>query len=136
MKTFLESINAAAKYPMWILTAIRENKPIECRMTKGGTWVNCISIYDGNYSPDEFEYRIKPAAPTLRPWRPEEVPVGALIRNKNRDSEQNRYLIIAVNGDYVAAGRRMYEHLNVLFNNSEHSLDHGKTWLPCGVVAE
>lgn len=43
MKTFLESINAAAKYPMWILTAIRENKPIQCRTTNGGEWVNCNS---------------------------------------------------------------------------------------------
>lgn len=88
------------------------------------------------YPKDDFKiYRRKPT-PTLRPWRPEEVPVGALIRNKQRNAEHNRYLIIAVYGDYIAAGQGMYEHLNALFNNSEHSRDHGKTWLPCGVPVE
>jgi hypothetical protein len=118
------------KHLLPIISAFAEGKQVQ--LNCGGKWIDFDTL---DFSASPHHYRIKPT-PTLRPWRAEEVPVGALIRNKQRDSEQNRYLIIAVNGDYVAAGRGMYEHLNVLFNNSEHSLDHGKTWLPCGVVTD
>lgn len=116
--------------------ALAEGKAIQRRYINASTNTGDFRWEDTDFIDPAIpadRYRIKPT-PTLRPWRPEEVPVGALVRNKQRDSEHNRYLIIAVNGDYVAAGRGMYEHLNILFNNSEHSLDHGKTWLPCGVM--
>ncbi len=83
-----------------------------------------------DFSQPPFAYRIKPE-PKLRPWRPEEVPVGALLKNKtNRD----RTMIVGISVDTIYMfneSRRDYIHK--LFTYWEHSLDNGKTWLPCGV---
>lgn len=59
--------------------------------------------------------------PKLRPWEPEEVPLGAWMRHKQ---SLRRYLIIS---DGLEEG-----HADWL-SNYEHSIDGGKTWLPCGV---
>jgi hypothetical protein len=78
--------------------------------------------------------RIKPE-PKLRPWKPEEVPVGALYKWNGHVS-----VILAVcdnalkfvdhegdiNGNFLDRG--------CISKKSEHSLDGGKTWLPCGVL--
>jgi len=83
-----------------------------------------------------FYCRIKPSAPILRPWKPEEVPVGALIRG-NTAGKKNRALIVALwtNAIYlVGVSRPMRIELHEASLQWEHSLDHGKTWLPCGVL--
>ena len=75
-------------------------------------------------------YRIRPK-PCLRPWKPEEVPVGAQVRYAgNLDSV--RMLIITNLGDALLGGGGRWT-VNDLFFSMEHSLDGGKTWLPCGV---
>ncbi len=76
-------------------------------------------------------YRHKPAQPKLRPWRPEEVPVGALIKNEHLTS----MIVGAHTNEDIYVG-----HVDHLFNcrtfgsNWQHSTDHGKTWLPCGIL--
>ena len=70
---------------------------------------------------DEFEYRVKPE-PKLRPWTADEVPLGAWMRFKN--NPQDRVLIGWVS---VQADRDLW------LDEREHSIDGGKTWLPCGV---
>ena len=76
--------------------------------------------------------RIKPT-PTLRPWRPEEAPVGAVVRNIGTKS---RYLIT----DWCCAAPSVVKvsgcdySFAVMLASYEYSLDHGKTWLPCGVL--
>lgn len=73
--------------------------------------------------------------PTLRPWKPEEVPVGAVVKHGS-----NRWLITAVwNGKPFLNGCDQHDDersasLQTLTNGYEHSLDLGKTWLPCGVM--
>lgn len=62
--------------------------------------------------------------PKLRPWKPDEVPLGAWMRDKQ---SLRRYLIIS---DGLEDG-----HADWL-SNYEHSTDGGKTWLPCGVLKE
>ena len=70
------------------------------------------------------EYRIKPTA-KLRPWTPDEVPLGALMRSKR--NHQDRMLIHWVNSQ---VNREMW------IDKNEHSTDGGVTWKPCGVVEE
>ena len=71
-----------------------------------------------------YDYRIKPTA-TLRAWTADEVPLGAWIRFK--DKPQDRHLLGWVSGQ---ADRDMW------LDEREHSIDNGKTWLPCGVMEE
>jgi len=79
-------------------------------------------------------YRRKPS-PQYRPWKPEEVPVGALLRNKKkRDADANKMIICSLNGEHVSSGRADWKSLKECFDDAEHSLDHGVTWLPCGVL--
>lgn len=81
--------------------------------------------------------------PKLRQWKPEEVPVGAQIRNKSEG--KFRALIVCVmdtgrigfaynepdeSGDTRLAASTPEDALHF----REHSLDGGKTWLPCGVM--
>lgn len=101
------------------------------------------TIYGTLYSDEQFScYRRKPS-PTLRPWRPEEVPVGALIRFSKNSSIQGKYLILASDKTGIVhcntpdmstptLCKLTYEFILKF----EHSLDHGKTWLPCGVMSE
>lgn len=77
-------------------------------------------------------YRIKQPQ-KLRQWKPEEIPLGAWIREKGF---KDTHLIVAVlNGQAVHV--RWDDHYNVnpthLLSSFEHSTDQGKTWLPCGV---
>jgi hypothetical protein len=70
------------------------------------------------------DYRIKPT-PVLRPWTADEVPVGGQIRNKA--IPEYRWLIDRT-ADLTVRNEWLERH--------EHSIDGGKTWLPCGVVEE
>jgi hypothetical protein len=71
------------------------------------------------------EYRIKPT-PVLRPWTPDEVPLGAWGRNPQYP--KTRWLI-----DRTSSEETRKDWLDTKY---EHSTDLGKTWLPCGVVEE
>lgn len=120
------------------LTAWADNKEVQVRWENDPNW---------HTVGQEFEFlegmaiRIKPI-PKLRPWKPEEVPVGAILRDNNvKFGEPAKVLIIAVRGAWVhfmnPQNAKLDEKLCDEFNpNWEHSLDHGKTWLPCGVKEE
>jgi len=73
---------------------------------------------------DDTQYRIKPIA-TIRPWIADEVPVGGQIRNKA--IPEYRWLIDRT-ADLTVRNEWLERH--------EHSIDGGKTWLPCGVMEE
>lgn len=80
-----------------------------------------LSIKDPGWDWDRMFYRVKPE-PKLRPWKPEEVPLGAWMRGI--DSDNQRWMLTnSMNEDR----RREW-----LLHN-QHSTDQGKTWLPCGV---
>lgn len=83
-----------------------------------------------------FRFRVatEPPAKKYRPWTPEEVPVGAQVRNaKNQHSV--RMLITSSMEPYLL-GYDSRWNLEDLCKHMEHSLDNGKTWLPCGVEVE
>lgn len=73
--------------------------------------------------------------PQLRPWRPEEVPVGALIRVRNPIAS-TRHLIVSVDDEGIDAGRHFHGSHEWAAEHCLHSLDGGKTWLPCGVMED
>ena len=88
----------------------------------------------------EICYRIKPE-PKLRPWKPEEVPVGCLFRYKDwyRDV---RAMILTVNGDGITwadcsdATALIRVRFCELMERCVHSLDGGKTWKECGIYED
>jgi hypothetical protein len=81
----------------------------------------------------DCNYRIKPTA-TLRPWTADEVPLGCILKTKSTNSV---WLLIGRNnvGEILIAGDN-YQSPEWLLREYEHSIDGGKTWLPCGVVEE
>lgn len=81
---------------------------------------------------DLARYRIRPK-PTLRPWKPEEVPVGALIRLRNRKTIHS-WLIVGFSSEtnFLSFGQARDRSIRDLAGY-EHSLDGGATWKPCGV---
>ena len=70
------------------------------------------------------EYRIKPTT-VLHPWTADEVPLGAWMRHKQDLSHR---WVVTDTGDEL--WRQAW------FEDSEHSTDNGKTWLPCGVMED
>lgn len=68
-----------------------------------------------------YTYDIKPE-PKLRPWKPEEVPLGAWMRGI--DSDNQRWMLT----NSMSEDRRREWLLH-----NQHSIDCGKIWLPCGV---
>lgn len=113
-----------------LIQAFVAGKEIESRLLED-QWINMEN--DIEFLDPIISYRIKPQH-TLRPWKPEEVPVGCLIRSKTPDSPHNKYVIISLNGNHVSFGIGGWKYMYSLLKDHEHSLDHGKTWLPCGVV--
>jgi len=95
-----------------------------------GKWVD-VTIPLWNWS--SCSYRIAPT-PKLRAWKPEEVPMPCVLRNKTTG---NRFQVLAVilGGLYcVSNSANAFYPFSDLIASSEHSLDGGKTWLPCGVM--
>jgi len=93
-----------------ILGPVRKWEPVNCPRWAWG----------------DTQYRIKPTA-KLRPWTADEVPLGAWMRTTGYNHNNRRTLICAT---YDESTRSLW------FSESEHSIDNGKTWLPCGVMEE
>ena len=81
---------------------------------------------------DAYNYRIAPA-PKLRPWTTAEVPLLALIRSKNPSMKTDRGVIFGISGGVIKSGNGANTPAETL-ERFEHSIDGGKTWLPCGVM--
>lgn len=81
------------------------------------------------------DYRRKPE-PKLRPWRTEEVPVGALHNwcgfvSVILAAHDNKMFFLNRNGEVT------YNYLDVgAVNGGKFSIDNGKTWHPCGVLEQ
>lgn len=76
--------------------------------------------------------RQKPT-PKLRPWKPDEVPVGAMCKRKDG---QFKGMIIACDTESGRIWMISSHTPEAVLKDFMHSLDRGKTWLPCGVVEE
>ena len=102
-----------------VMQAFVDGKELEHRYN--GKWVK---IHVPRWDWDNTEYRIKPT-PTFRPWTADEVPLGAWMRKKQ--DLTCRWLLSVTANDAVRKD---------MSECSEHSIDKGVTWLPCGVMEE
>lgn len=113
-----------------------------------GTWMDytCTNLS----LREQFSwYRRKPDS-KLRPWKPEEVPIGALIKMK-KDVNTLPAVILGVYADLDQCGPAVILSRSLIFGSCFflndlvsyhgfdkddqilHSTDFGKTWKPCGV---
>ena len=114
----------------------------------GEKWYDVFGSPTFNFA--AHPYRIK-LEPTLRPWKPEEVPVGALIRRKFRPEVETVISGVSITGHFprILVNNHNFEAPTKLYlgdlltyhgghngDRMEHSLDYGETWLPCGVLSE
>lgn len=122
-----------AKYYLPLVQALSEGKKIEAKSFNG--WYPCDEL---NWLCHHSSYRIKPES-KLRPWKPNEVPVGALINLDDRKVINGMYIIVAcdnigiVYSNTAALPSLIKTEYKDIINNT-YSLDQGKTWLPCGVI--
>jgi len=118
-----------------IIKAFSDGKKIQIQ-TASNHW---LDIHNPEFT-DHATYRIAPE-PKLKPWKPEEFPVGALLRVKNGTDLVSSILAKSSIAITYCAGNTGIRHLSAndssyekLVSNLEHSTDGGKTWLPCGVM--
>jgi hypothetical protein len=79
-----------------------------------------------------FMFRLAPEPPAkkFRPWTPGEVPIGAIVRPQDF---QWRRLITGVDADGRIELYNGHVKARFMLDYFFHSIDGGKTWLPCGV---
>jgi hypothetical protein len=134
-----------------------QGKRVEAAVIGGDEWLPIDPIGEclrNTYPPtvfscgNEYSFRLAPEPPAkrYRPWTPEEVPVGAVIRNKGGTGIS----IIVNNGSTIEAGFSCVSYLNTLtlvsrdeaLERREYSIDpigtpaNKRTWLPCGVEVD
>lgn len=118
-----------------LVEAFKNGAEIEFKHKENAEWTG---IENPSFCLEGYDYRIKPST-KLRPWKPEEVPVGARICAPWMNSiiswcerrESNQWFVGCPDG--TPEGRRW--NLSELheFTDIQHSTDGGKTWKPCGV---
>lgn len=121
-----------AKELLPVIDAFAKGKIIEATSRNSSVgWYDCLHP---DFEDNGAQWRIKPE-PKYRPWKPEEVPVGACVKAKGHLSA--RSMILSVNPDAsdscVSSVDNQYA-LDYLLKSMEYSTDNGKTWQPCGVL--
>lgn len=89
--------------------------------------------YDGNDS--KLDLVPQPTLKQWRAWKPEEVPLGAMIR-RPASMTNWRGIIKGVwnNCVYVGGTQEFMIDQMLVIPSLEHSTDSGKSWHPCGVL--
>lgn len=75
--------------------------------------------------------KVKPT-PKLRPWKPEEIPVGAVVRYRKTTY---RHIIDSTWQGFAHFNACNYDAI-VLFEDYEWHWPHETEWLPCGVMED
>ncbi len=91
-----------------------------------------------NGEPNAFDLVEPWTEPKLRPWKAEEVPVGAILRNVGA-RDPYKWMIVAVCSDGITTcggNEVLTRDAKFFLGKCEHSIDGGRTWLPCGVLEE
>lgn len=121
-----------------IILAWLNDQPIQWRYNEHTPWEDEDLTVSECLPPvpnfNGLDWRIKPKK-KLRPWKPEEVPVGAIIRDLKFSSVTQ--LILSSIGGYVQVVSRnpveLCEHSLEILVGRHYSTDGGVTWKPCGV---
>lgn len=79
-----------------IVKALAEGKEIQFRTIGNVGWFKASSPA---FDISRYEYRVKPEC-QLRPWKLEEIPIGAIARRRNPSLNQTPQVIIAA--DYLS----------------------------------
>ena len=111
-----ETIEAIRVMDAWV-----DGKSIECAERNNLKWGDTFSpVWNWNV----YTYRIK-ATSKLRPWTPDEVPLGAQLRS-----------IMDPSLRWLAGNTGSDDDRMKLLERNEYSIDGGKEWKPCGVLEE
>lgn len=123
------------KYAISVMTASSNGACIQMKYKDESEWKSYAGGSGFSWEWGTFDYRVEPAK-TLRPWKPEEVPVDAWYRT---GLDAGLWFKVcqfnAINGtitNYDDDGWTPGEALAGL----SHSTDGGKTWLRCGVEVD
>lgn len=127
--------NAKAFLPL--VQALADGKQIQ-RRVGASEWIYepMPFIFESNPK----NYRVTPEL-VLRPWTPDEVPLGARLRVTNL-SYRSEAIILAVNGEWVTHSVMngvTSSSVIALFSRGsgiEVSTDGGHTWGPCGTPSK
>ena len=127
-----------------------QGKRVECLTVNQTEYlpISRVGTSDGIISPtcfgerddDRIRYKFRlapePPAKKWRSWTPEEVPVGALIRFASVVSN-HCWMITGWNESGFGTSNEQFRHIRFEEATRDlHSIDNGKTWLPCGVEVE
>ena len=122
-----ETIEAIKIMQAWV-----DGKEVEYYSNRTNSWRICTEP-NWNWA---LEFRIKPAK-KLRPWTPDEVPIGAVTRTKSsvNPHNQSRQIIEGENGvvAFLCGSPCSFDYL---LETREYSTDYGKTWSACGVEVD
>jgi hypothetical protein len=123
-----------------------QGKIVEVMVPASIAWAPVIKVGggDGEWLPGVFaaqnpnyRFRLAPVPPAKkwRPWTAEEVPVDAWFKGENGIGFKLTHADLWSGSKFptVANGSGAHHSLNCILKIWTHSIDHGKTWLPCGV---
>lgn len=123
-----------------------QGKRVEASPELTDKWgsVHGVGKQEGIYTQKVFcgypKYRFRlapePQPKKFRPWTPEEVPVGVKIRERECDGWFTPTCAGAGEIEAIVDGAIETVKLTELADDYEHSIDGGKTWLPCGVEVD
>lgn len=111
-----------------VMLAWADGMEVECAEIGRDKW-KWTPLFTTVWNWSKYTYRIKPTT-KLRPWTADEVPLGAWIKSKQHGW---RALILKVKSDGRIAINDGGFSPEFAWEHLEHSIDGGKTWLPCGV---
>lgn len=122
---------AKAKALLPIITAFAEGKTVQVFCTDAWT-----DIADAGFHEKPERYRIKPE-PTWRPWKADEIPVGAVVRDKFAHDTRSLLTGTWFNGaEYIPQGQGLSHPVTVFLDKCEWKWPHEPetAWRPCGVL--
>lgn len=109
-----------------------DGKRIQFRREGKGSWDE-FEGYSKHPAFAEVAIHWSPApTPCLRPWKPVDVPVGAITKAHGDELSASMIVGYSEQGVFLAQDNGAYPFGDLL-RFRKHSLDGGKTWAPCGV---
>ncbi len=127
----VDAMDPSAKPELWMMVS---------EIGKDSRASYTAAVFNDDAASYRFRIAPEPPAKRYRPWTPNEVPVGGLFRKKGFAGVS----LILSNGASRESGVSYVgwdnQFAKVLYQDAlsfyEHSIDGGKTWLPCGVEVE